>query len=32
VGSAITAGSVPEGEFRECMLKAKAMREVLENG
>lgn len=29
VGSAITAGSVPENEYEECLLKAKAMREVL---
>ncbi|WP_340201965.1 anthranilate synthase component I family protein [Ascidiimonas sp. W6] len=30
VGSAITAGSVPEKEYEECLIKAKAMREVLE--
>lgn len=29
VGSAITSGSVPENEYEECLLKAKAMREVL---
>ena len=29
VGSAITARSNPEMEYQECMLKAKAMREVL---
>ena len=29
VGSAITIQSVPEKEYEECMLKAKAMREVL---
>ncbi|WP_300566748.1 anthranilate synthase component I family protein [Flavobacterium sp.] len=29
VGSAITAGSIPENEYEECLLKAKAMREVL---
>ncbi|MEO8515645.1 MAG: anthranilate synthase component I family protein [Flavobacterium sp.] len=29
VGSAITAGSVPENEYEECLLKAKAMLEVL---
>lgn len=30
VGSAITAGSIPEKEYDECELKAKAMRNVLE--
>lgn len=30
VGGAITAGSTPEGEYEECLIKAKAMREVLE--
>lgn len=30
VGGAITINSDPEMEFEECMLKAKAMREVLE--
>ncbi|NER13935.1 aminodeoxychorismate synthase component I [Leptobacterium flavescens] len=30
VGSAITAKSVPEKEYEECLIKAKAMREVLE--
>lgn len=30
VGSAITAKSIPENEYEECLLKAKAMREVLE--
>lgn len=29
VGSAITAQSVPENEYEECLLKAKAMHEVL---
>ncbi|MCG2462910.1 anthranilate synthase component I family protein [Flavobacteriaceae bacterium F89] len=32
VGSAITARSVPEREYEECLLKARAMREVLEGG
>ncbi|GHA29355.1 para-aminobenzoate synthase [Salinimicrobium marinum] len=30
VGSAITSRSIPEKEYEECLLKAKAMREVLE--
>ncbi|MEZ7497788.1 anthranilate synthase component I family protein [Flavobacterium sp. Arc3] len=30
VGSAITALSIPESEYEECLLKAKAMREVLQ--
>lgn len=30
VGSAITAQAIPEKEYEECLLKAKAMREVLE--
>ena len=30
VGGAITAKSVPENEYEECLLKAKAMREALE--
>lgn len=30
VGSAITSKSVPEKEYQECLLKAKAMRQVLE--
>ncbi|ANW96965.1 aminobenzoate synthetase [Wenyingzhuangia fucanilytica] len=31
VGSAITAKANPEQEYEECLLKAKAMREVLSN-
>ena len=31
VGSAITAKSDPLKEYEECLVKAKAMREVLEN-
>ena len=30
VGGAITINSIPEMEYEECLLKAKAMREVLE--
>ncbi|SFS56272.1 para-aminobenzoate synthetase component 1 [Zhouia amylolytica] len=30
VGGAITAESIPENEYEECLIKAKAMREVLE--
>jgi para-aminobenzoate synthetase component 1 len=30
VGSAITSQSVPENEYEECLLKAKAMHEVLQ--
>lgn len=30
VGGAITAKSIPESEYEECLVKAKAMREVLE--
>ncbi|WP_026450142.1 anthranilate synthase component I family protein [Aequorivita capsosiphonis] len=29
VGSAITVNSIPENEYEECLLKAKAMRQVL---
>ncbi len=29
VGSAITAGSVPKNEYKECLLKAKAINEAL---
>ena len=31
VGSAITAQAIPEKEYEECLLKAKAMRETLES-
>ena len=31
VGSAITAMATPEHEYQECLLKAKAMRQVLED-
>jgi para-aminobenzoate synthetase component 1 len=31
VGSAITSKSIPENEYEECLLKAKAMFEVLKN-
>ncbi|MBU2997534.1 anthranilate synthase component I family protein [Cellulophaga baltica] len=31
VGSAITSQATPEREYQECLLKAKAMRQVLEN-
>ncbi|MEX0315521.1 MAG: chorismate-binding protein, partial [Allomuricauda sp.] len=31
VGSAITSKSNPESEYQECLLKAKAMRSVLES-
>ena len=32
IGSAITSKSDPEQEYAECLLKAKAMRTVLEEG
>jgi len=31
VGGAITSKAIPEKEYEECLLKAKAMRQVLEN-
>ena len=31
VGSAVTSKSTPENEYEECLVKAKAMRSVLEN-
>ena len=31
VGSAITAKAIPEKEYEECLIKAKAMRQVLES-
>ncbi len=31
VGGAITVKSIPENEYEECLIKAKAMREVLES-
>jgi para-aminobenzoate synthetase component I len=31
VGGAITANSIPEMEYEECLIKAKAMREALES-
>lgn len=31
VGSAITAEAIPENEYEECLLKANAMRQVLES-
>ena len=31
VGSAITSKAIPEQEYEECLLKARAMRSVLEN-
>jgi para-aminobenzoate synthetase component 1 len=31
VGSAITSRASPEKEYEECLLKAKAMRQVLES-
>ncbi len=30
VGGAITAKAIPEKEYEECLIKAKAMRDVLE--
>ena len=30
VGGAITSKSIPENEYEECLIKAKAMREALE--
>ncbi|QTY28064.1 anthranilate synthase component I family protein [Flavobacterium sp. CS20] len=32
VGSAITHQSIPENEYEECLVKAKALMEVLKNG
>ena len=31
VGSAITAQAIPENEYEECLIKAKAMRKTLES-